>query len=230
MAPLSRRLVAEALGTFALVFIGAGSVMTGYFPGADYGILGVALAHGIVLAVMVTATMGISGGHLNPAVTLGLLTARRITPVAAAGYVVAQLVGAVLAAAALKPLFTDAVIRAGQLGVPRLAASISLPQGIALEIVLGFLLVSSVFGTAVNPASHRVGGFGIGLTLFVCILVGGPLSGAAVNPARAFGPALVMGQWVAHVVWWIGPIVGGVLAGLLWEYFLLGPAEKERKA
>ncbi len=222
MASLPRRWAAEALGTFALVFIGAGAAMTRFFPNADYGILGIALAHGLVLSVMVTATMNISGGHLNPAVTLGLLTARRIAPGAAAGYIVAQLAGGVVAAALLKQFYPSAVLRAGALGVPTLAPSVSLGQGIVIELILGFFLVSAVFGTCVNPGSHRIGGFGVGLTLLVCILVGGPLTGAAVNPARAFGPALLTGQWVAHIVWWVGPILGGVLAALVWEKGLLG--------
>lgn len=221
MASLARRCAAEALGTFALVFIGAGSVMSRYFPNADYGVLGIAIAHGLVLGVMVTAVMGISGGHLNPAVTLGLLTTRRITPATAAGYIVAQLLGAVLAAAALKPLYPNGVLRAGALGTPSLSASVSLPEGIALEMVMTFFLVSAVYGTCVNPDSPRIGGFGIGLTLLFCVLMGGPLTGAALNPARAFGPALMSGQWVAHVVWWVGPILGGVLAAVVWEYFLL---------
>ncbi len=228
MASLSHRSAAEAFGTFALVFIGAGSTMSRYFPGADYGILGIAIAHGLVLSVAVTATMGISGGHLNPAVTLGLLAARRIAPTAAVAYIVAQLAGAVLAAAALKQFYPGAVLRAGALGVPSLASSISLPQGIAIELIMGFLLVSAVFGTCVNSGSHRVGGFGIGLTLLVCVLVGGPLTGAAVNPARAFGPALIAGQWVAHIVWWVGPIAGGLLAALLWDYVLLDEADRVR--
>jgi MIP family channel proteins len=228
MASLPRRCGAEALGTFALVFVGAGSVMSKYFPDADYGILGIAIAHGLVLGVMVTAVMGISGGHLNPAVTLGLLATRRINPAAAAGYILSQLAGAVVAAAALKQLYPGGVLRAGALGTPSLAPSVSLTQGIAVEIILGFFLISAVYGTCVNPDAPRLGGFGIGLTLLFCILIGGPLTGAAVNPARAFGPALVSGQWVAHIVWWVGPIVGGVLAAVVWEYLLL-PAEARKR-
>jgi MIP family channel proteins len=227
MASLPRRCAAEALGTYALVFIGAGSVLTKYFPDADYGILGIAIAHGLVLGVMVTAVMGISGGHLNPAVTLGLLATRRIAPGAAAGYVLSQLVGAVAAAATLKPFYPGGVLRAGALGTPHLGAAVTLTQGIAVEIILAFFLISAVYGTLINPDAPKLGGFGIGLTLLVCILVGGPLTGAAVNPARAFGPALVSGQWVAHIVWWVGPIVGGVLAALVWEHVLLKGVKRE---
>ncbi len=228
MASLPRRCAAEALGTFALVFIGAGSVMSRYFPNGDSKMLGIAIAHGLVMGVMVTAVMGTSGGHLNPAVTLGLLATRRITAATAGAYIVSQLAAGVLAALALEPLYPDAVVRAAALGTPSLAASVSLPEGIAVEVVLGFLLISSVYGTCISPAAPRIGGFGIGLTLLFCIIFAGPLTGAAVNPARAFGPALVSGQWVAHIVWWVGPIVGGVLAALLWEHFLL-PREEPRE-
>jgi aquaporin Z len=222
MVPLSRRLSAEALGTFALVFIGAGSVMSQYFPKTDYGTLGIAIAHGLVLAVMVTAAMDISGGHLNPAVTLGLLVARRITIRDAAAYIVTQLAAATIAAAVLQHTFPGGVLRAGVLGTPRLAPAVSLMEGIAIEAILTFFLVSSVFGTSPN-----FGGFGIGLTWLVCMLVGGPLTGAVVNPARAFGPALISHQWVAHIVWWVGPILGGVLAALVWEYWLLPGARRK---
>jgi MIP family channel proteins len=226
MSSLPRRSIAEALGTFALVFFGAGSAMSKYFPNSDYGLLGIAIAHGLVLSVMITATMGISGGHLNPAVTLGLLAARRVTPTVAVAHIVAQLVGAVAAAALLKGFYPGAVLRAGGLGTPHLANSVSLGQGIVIEMILTFFLVSAVFGTCINSGSHRIGGFGIGLMVLVGVLVGGPLTGAAINPARAFGPALVSGQWVAHIVWWVGPILGGVLAALLWEHVLLDEADR----
>jgi aquaporin Z len=170
---------------------------------------------------MITATMRISGGHLNPAVTLGLLVARRTNPGTAAAYIVAQVLAAVVAAWVLKGLYPNAVLRATSLGTPHLAASINITQGIVVEAVLAFLLVSAVFGTCVNPDAPRVGGFGIGLTLVADILMGGGLTGAAVNPARAFGPALVAGDMVAQIVYWVGPILGGIVAGLLWEHVLL---------
>lgn len=229
MPSLFRRSVAEALGTFALVFIGAGSVLSDSFTGARFGILGVALAHGIVLAVMVSSTMAISGGHLNPAVTVGLLVARRTTPGTAAAYIAAQLIAAVLAALLLQALFPLGVSRAVSLGVPTIASSVTFAQAIGLELVLTFFLVSAVFGTAVHPDAPRVGGFGIGAVLIFDIIVGGPLTGAAMNPARAFGPALVSGQWVAHLVYWIGPLAGGILAALLWEYVLLPRTPSRRR-
>ena len=221
MPTLFRRSLAELLGTFALVFFGAGSVASKYFPEATYGIFGVAVAHGLVMAVMVTALLGISGGHLNPAITLGLVAVRRTDIRTGAAYIVAQLVGAILAALMIKLVYPTGVVRPIALGTPTIANTITLNQAMLMEGIMTFFLVSAVFGTCINPAAPRLGGLGIGLALLFDILVGGPLTGAAVNPARAFGPALVSGQWVGHVVYWIGPIVGGVLAALVWEYVLL---------
>ena len=230
MPSLARRLTAEALGTFGLVFIGAAVVVVnGGFPNSGIGLLGIALAHAVVLSVMVTATMTISGGHLNPAVTAGLLVARRIDAGSAAAYIVAQLVAAVIAAVLVKLLLPPHAVRAALLGVPVIASSVSLGQAIGIELVLTFFLVSAVFGTAVSPDAPRVGGFGIGLVLLFDILVGGPLTGAAMNPARAFGPALVAGTWVGQLVYWIGPIMGGILAALLWEYVLLPRTPPRRR-
>jgi aquaporin TIP len=231
MPSLARRLTAEALGTFGLVFVGAAVVVVnGGFPNSGIGLLGIALAHAVVLSVMITATMTISGGHLNPAVTLGLLVGRRIDPVSAAAYIVAQLVAACLAALLVKLLLPHTAVRSALLGVPVIANSVSLGQAIGIELVLTFFLVSAVYGTAVSPDAPRVAGFGIGLVLLFDILVGGPLTGAAMNPARAFGPALVANQWVGHLVYWIGPIAGGLLAALLWEYLLLprGPHRRRK--
>ncbi len=228
MHSLSRRAFAEALGTFGLVFFGAGSVAVQGMPNGASGILGIALAHGLVLAILVTALLGISGGHLNPAVTIGLLVARRTEGRTAAAYIVAQLVGAVLGALLLQALFPIGSVRGVSLGTPTIGNAVQFHQAILMEAAMAFLLVSAVFGTCVNPASPRIGGFGIGLALTVDILVGGPLTGAAVNPARAFGPALVSGNWVAHAAYWVGPILGGIIAALVWEYVLLkGIKEKQ---
>jgi MIP family channel proteins len=231
MPSLARRLVAEALGTFGLVFVGAAVVVVnGGFPNSGIGLLGIALAHAVVLSVMITATMTISGGHLNPAVTIGLLATRRIGPLAAAAYIVVQLVAAVVAAYLVKALLPIPAVRNAMVGVPVIANSISLGQAMGLELILTFFLMSGVYGTAVSPDAPRVGGFGIGLVLLFDILVGGPLTGAAMNPARAFGPAVVSGEWVGHIVYWVGPIVGALLAALLWEYGLLprGPHRRRR--
>jgi aquaporin Z len=227
MPSLFRRSLAELLGTFALVFIGAGAVASKYFPEATYGIFGVSVAHGLVLAVMVTALLGISGGHLNPAVTLGLVAVRRADLRTGLAYIVAQLLGALLAALMIKMVYPLGVVRPISLGTPTIANTIQLQQAMLIEGLMTFFLVSAYFGTILNPAAPRLGGLGVGLTLLFDMLVGGPLTGAAVNPARAFGPALVSGQWVGHLVYWIGPIMGGVLAALLWEYVLLRDVKRE---
>jgi MIP family channel proteins len=229
MPSLLRRSIAELVGTFALVFIGTGAVAAKYYPDANYGLFGIATAHGLILSVMITATMAISGGHLNPAVTLGLLTARRATLRTALAYIPAQLIGAVLASLAIKFVFPIGVTRPVSLGTPTLGINIAVSQAIAMEAVLTFFLVSAVFGTCVNAESPKVGGFGIGLVLLAGILVGGPISGAALNPARAFGPALISGHWVAHVVHWVGPILGAIVAALLWEYGLLSRKPPRRR-
>jgi aquaporin TIP len=222
MPSLARRLLAEALGTFTFVFVGtAVVVVNGGFPNNGIGLLGIALAHAIALSVMITATMTISGGHLNPAVTIGLLATRRIEPLTALGYIIAQLAAACAAAALVKLLLPPAAVRGSLLGVPVIASSVTLGQAIGIEMVLTFFLMSAVFGTAVSPDAPRVAGFGIGLVLLFDILVGGPLTGAAMNPARAFGPAVISGQWLGHVVYWVGPVLGAVLASLLWQYALL---------
>ena len=225
-------MVAEALGTFSLVFVGAAVVIVnGGFPNSGIGLLGIALAQAVVLAVMVSATMTISGGHLNPAVTLGLLVTRRIGLVPAAAYIVTQLAAAAAAALLVQSLLPATAARAALLGVPVIASTVTLGQAIGIELVLTFFLMSAVYGTVVSPDAPRVAGFGVGLVLLFDILVGGPLTGAAMNPARAFGPALVSGQWVAHGVYWVGPIAGAILAALLWESVLLpkAPVNRRRK-
>ena len=227
MNSLLRRCVAEALGTFGLIFIGAGVVVTQVFPGGDSGLLGIAIAHGLVLSIMITATMNISGGHLNPAVTVGLLAARRIGPRDAGAYIVAQLAGGAIGALLLKFVFPANILKGAIFGTPLVHTAISGGQAVIIEAVLTFFLVSAVFGTAVSPDAPKVGGFGIGLVLCFDILVGGPLTGAAMNPARAFGPALasrvsgVFGTGTNHYVYWVGPILGGLVAALLWDRVLL---------
>jgi aquaporin Z len=222
MPTMTRRLVAEGVGTFALIFFGCASTIVNVYPGAGYNLLGIALVHALVLGVAVTATMNISGGHINPALTIGLLSGKRIEPKAAGAYIVAQLVGAVLGALMVKLLIPPNVSRLGSLGTPALASTMSIGSAIAMEAVLTFFLMFAVYGTAVAPGAPKVGGFGIGLVLFFDIMVGGPLTGAAMNPARAFAPALVSGDWYAQIVWWVGPILGAVAAAQLWERVLLG--------
>lgn len=223
-----RPLTAEFVGTFALVFIGAGAVVVDFAKGNALGLLGIALAHAVVLSVMVTALMRISGAHFNPAVTFGLWLANKIEAKDAGLYVAVQLVAAVAGAFLVKSLFPAVAGEITGYGTPRIAGDVSFVQAIVIEAVLTFFLVSAVFGTAVSSeAPSGIGGFGIGLVLLFDMLVGGPLTGAAMNPARAFGPAVIAWEWVAQGVYWIGPLLGGAVAALLWGKILLPKADAE---
>lgn len=205
-----RHFVAEFIGTFALVFVGGASIAAGG------GLVGVALAHGIILAVMVSATMRISG-HFNPAVTVGFLAARRIEPMMAGVYIAAQITGAILAAYALKNLLPAQLAAATRLGGQSISSEISLGQAIGLEAIATFFLAFVIFGTAVDPKAPRVAGLAIGLTVAADILAIGPFTGASMNPARSFGPAVASGIFEGQAVYWIGPLVGAVAAALLYD-------------
>jgi MIP family channel proteins len=214
-------LIAELIGTFAFVFIGAGSIITNTLTRGAIGLLGIALAHGLALAIVITIFAATSGGHINPAVTIGFLVTRRIAPLLGILYIVAQLVGATLAGLLLQAIYPQVVWQAAQLGTPNLAPGISFGTGVLVEAVLTFFLLLAVFGTAVDPRAPKIGGFGIGLMVLVDILMGGALTGAAMNPAVAFGPALAGGFWQNDLVYWIGPIIGAVIAALIYEYVIL---------
>ena len=214
-----RHFVAEFVGTFALVFVGGAAIMSGALQKAP-NLTNVAFAHGIILAVLVSATMRISG-HLNPAVTLGFLAARRIEPVMAGVYLVAQLLAAMIAAYALKGLYPAAVVMATRLGGQQVALEISMTQAIIFEAIATFFLVFVVFGTAVDPKAPKIGGLAIGLTVAADIMAIGPLTGASMNPARSFGPAVASGVFEAQAVYWVGPIVGGIAAALLYDTLFL---------
>ena len=214
-----RHFSAEFVGTFALVFVGGGAIVAMRDAGAA-GLVAVALAHGLILALMVTATMRISG-HLNPAVTLGFLAVRRIEPMMAGLYIVAQILGATLAAFALKALVPADQFTAVHGTIQEIAVGTSWGQALVLEAIATFFLTFVIFGTAVDPRAPRVGGFAIGLTIAADILAIGPLTGASMNPARSFGPAFVSSSYVGQSVYWFGPIIGSILAAMLYDYVLL---------
>ena len=217
-----RPLTAEFIGTFGLVFIGGGSVVVNEARSGALGLTGVALANAMVLAIMVTALMRISGAHFNPAVTLALWLNNKIDAKNAGAYVATQLLAAIIAALLVKALLPSVAGEITGYGTPRIAGDVDIIQAILIEAILTFFLVSAVFGTAVSSeAPSGIGGFGIGLVLLFGILVGGPLTGAAMNPARAFGPALVAGEWVGQAAFWIGPLLGGAAAALVWGKVLL---------
>ena len=230
-----RRGFAEFVGTFTLVFIGAGSILTlseslnfARFPGPVaplFTLVAVALAHGLAIAVMVSAVGHISGGHFNPAVTLAFLITQRLAPILAVVYWLAQFAAATLAALLLRWLFADAVRNAAGLGAPALGGSVTHWQGFVIEIVLTFFLVWVIFATAADPGGtfKSIAGLAIGLTITLDILMGGPLTGAAMNPARAFGPQLVQREWSDWWVWYAGPVAGGALAALMYEFLYLRP-------
>lgn len=224
MARQLRPLTAEFVGTLLFVFLGAGSVVAVTAAGAgpgNIGVLGVALAHGVAMAIIVSMTMQISGGHMNPAVTFGAWIADRIDGRLAWQYILAQVGGAVVGAALVKMLLPRAAVGLALVGTPHLGADVGFAQGVWIEAVLTFFLMSAVFGTAISSEAPKIGGFGIGLAIFVDALVGGNLTGAVMNPARAIGPALVAWQWNAHAVYWIGPLIGAGVAAALWKAVLL---------
>lgn len=220
-----RHFTAEFIGIFALVFVGGGAIMMTRAAGDGPGLLQVAIAHGLILAIMVTATMRISG-HFNPAVTLGFLVTRRIEPMMAGVYILAQLLGAMLAAYALGATFPDLLFTATRAGGQSISLDISGGQALALEAIATFFLMVAVFGTAVDPRAPKVGGFAIGLTVTANILMIGPLTGASMNPARSFGPAVASGIFEGQWVYWAGPILGAVAGAVLYDQLFL-PREPE---
>jgi aquaporin TIP len=234
---LGSALIAEFIGTFALCFVGICAInQAGSVPGGG-GLLLVAVAHGLILSIMVTAAMPTSGGHFNPAVTLSFLVTRKIKPGAAAAYIVTQLAAGIVAALAVMAIYHNHDPRGAEVvlaGTPDVGPGFNGGAALLTEIVLTFFLVFAVWGTAADPRARNVGGFGIGLTVAADILAGGPITGASMNPARSFGPALIgsMAQggsriWHYHWIYWVGPIAGGLLAGVIYHLFLW-PRDEDR--
>lgn len=219
-----RHFVAEFVGTFALVFVGGATIITSPLVQSQATVLSVALAHGLILALLVSATMAISGGHLNPAVTTGFLVTRRIDPMMAIIHWIAQFLGAIIAAYMLKALMPSAVAQVTLLGGQRISSDTTLLQAIGLEAIATFFLVFVVFGTAVDKRGPKLGGMAIGLTVAADILAIGPLTGGSMNPARSFGPAVVTHVFEGQTAYWVGPILGGVVAALLYDRLFLRDA------
>lgn len=210
---------AEFVGTLLFVLVGAGSIVANVNGAA--GSLGIAIAHGLGLAIPVTIMLPISGGHLNPAVSVALWIGDQIDLKTLGKYVAAQLLGAIVAALLIKALFPASMARITSLGTPQMSGAMGMLAGISLEALFTFFLVSAVFGTCVNPESQRVGGFAVGLTVLAVALGGGNLTGAVMNPARAFGPALVSGDWHTQAAYWVGPLIGAALAAVAWKFLFL---------
>jgi MIP family channel proteins len=226
MESLGRAAVAEFVATFALVFVGAGAVVLAVGAG-QLDLVGVALAHGLVLTVMVSITGHISGGLVNPAVAIALWVAGRLSTQRTVVLIVAQLVGAVVGALALRYVVGAALFSAGGAGAPALGTGMDVGRATILEAILTFLLVFAVFGTAVDDRGPwiKTAGFTIGLVIAFEILAFGPLTGAAMNPARWFGPALVGGLWSDAIVWTVGPVAGGIIASVLYMRVFLTDRE-----
>ena len=225
MYNLTQKLTAEFLGTFALVFFGAGAVCIDFHlrSSGGLGLLGIALASGVAFAIMVTALGHISGGHFNPAITIGYWVTRRLSTFDSLMYWAAQLLGATAAGFFLKLVIPEDIATNVFLGTPEMMRDFPRWSGMALEGICTFFLVLVVFATMVDSRGlfRSVTGFAIGLTITLGILIAGPLTGGALNPARAFGPAVASNHWLNWGIYWVGPLGGGFLAGLLYDSLFL---------
>ncbi|MGE0266912.1 MAG: MIP/aquaporin family protein [Candidatus Omnitrophota bacterium] len=217
----TKAFIAEFIGTFTLVFVGVGAIAGNHINGGQTGLLGIAMAHGLAIATMVAATAAISGGHLNPAVTIAMLVTKKIDGVNATGYVIAQCLAGIAAAVFVKICFAGEVLAAVGMGTPALADGVGVGAGLLMEIVLTFFLVFVIYGAAVDKRGPATAPLFIGLAVAMDILIGGPVTGAAMNPARHLGPALLGGGLQNFWLYWVGPVAGGVLAGLLYNSTLL---------
>ncbi|HVA82767.1 MAG TPA: aquaporin [Candidatus Aquilonibacter sp.] len=221
IAGIGERALVEAIGVFFLTFIGAGSVIAAQFAGlGGSGILVIALANGLALALAVSFAMNISGGHINPAVTIAAVVNKSMRIADAAVYILAQLIGALVAGFLLVSIYPAVSGIAVNYGTPMLGESVSVVQGILFEAVMTFILVFTIMGTVVDRRAPKIAGFGVGLAVVIDVLAGGPFTGAAMNPARWFGPAIASGFLANWYVYIIGPLAGAIVAGLLYKYII----------
>ncbi|MCH9038438.1 MAG: MIP family channel protein [Chloroflexi bacterium] len=216
-----RTTFAEFIATLLFVFLGAGSVIiTGTLTGGELTatrLVTIALAHGLAISLLVFATAHISGGHLNPAVTFAAMLTNRISAARGLMFIVAQVVGAVVGVLLLLATIPDAANT--NLGAHSLGPGVSIGMALLMEIVLTFVLVFVVFATAVDPGGMgNLAPIAIGLAVLVDHLVAVPITGASMNPARSFGPALVAGEWANHWVYWVAPLLGGAIAGFVYQF------------
>jgi aquaporin TIP len=231
-----KKYIAEFIAAFFLVFAGTAAIVADQTLAVvlvrdSFGLLGVALAHGLALAVVIAAIGGISGGHANPAVSIAFYISRRLSAKDLGGYIAAQLLGGLVAAFLVARVFVAEAVEATGVGVPALGPGTALLQGGLIEVILTFMLVFVIWGVAVNPKGAKIiAPLAIGLTYSFGVIIGGPFTGAAMNPARWFGPALVSGQFANWPVWILGPIVGALLASTVYELFFLEEAEMAPEA
>ena len=217
--------IAEFVGTFALIFFGAGAiVMTG-----NSDLVAIALAHGLAIAIMVSLMAHISGGVFNPAIQVALWVTGKMPTARSAVYILAQLLGAVAAAFVLKYATPAELFDAQGVtgGIPAVAPAVAIGKAIVIEAILTFFLVWAVFATAVDERGPfaKTAGFTIGLVITIDIFAGGAYTGAAMNPARWFGPALATGDWTNWWVWIVGPVAGGIIAGVGYWFLYLRDRE-----
>jgi len=229
-----RAYLAEAIATYGLVFFGPLSIILAISAFGEglttQSVLFIALAHGGAIGLMVYTFGHVSGAHINPAVTISMMVTKRIGITDGIAYIASQLIGAVAAAATLKVILPElgAKVNFGTQGGPSDLLNNSISSGFAVEAILTFFLVLVIFMTAVHKkASPGLHGFAIGGMIFLIHLVAVPLTGASVNPARTFGPALISGFWEFHWMYWTAPILGGIIAGLIMNYVYVNKAEKE---
>jgi aquaporin TIP len=217
-----RELIVEFIGPFTLVYVGVGAIVA--TQGGD--LVAIALAHGLAIGLMVAAAGHISGGVYNPALTAGLMVANRITIGKGLSYMVVQLLGAAIGALAVKASFPDAETDAVNLGVPAIAANLEWGSAFIAELVATFFLMFVVFGVALDTRGPRgIAGLAIGLTITMDIFAVGALTGAAMNPARAFGPALVQNSWDDIWLYFVACPIGAIIAAGLYQFVLVPAAE-----
>jgi MIP family channel proteins len=231
--------LAEFVGPFTLVVAGVGAIISTQNLADGGNLVAVALAHGLAIGLMVAALGHISGGHFNPAVSISMLATGQIGLTRALAYVVAQVIGGIAGAAILTVIF-PALGPMGRnnegvnLGLPGLGTDVSVGGALLMEAVMTFFLVLVIFGTAVDPRGPKaIAALAIGLTITMDILTGGRLTGAAMNPARALGPAVIQQDFTNWWIYWVGPIVGGLIAafvyrGIWFEGGALRPAVARR--
>ncbi len=219
----ARNFLAEAIGTFGLILFGAGAILQQQAT-QTVGTTGIAVAHGLAILIGVYAFGHISGGHFNPAISFGMWVTRRMGLAKMLLYWVAQLLGASLAAGVLAYVYQGGPMDV-HLGTPAIDPTIGPKTGLAIEAILTFFLVIVVFGTAVDTRGPSgFAGLAIGLTITADILMGGALTGGSMNPARAFGPALASHYWQDQWLYWVGPLIGGGVAAILYDRFFLARA------
>ncbi|MHC4268100.1 MAG: MIP/aquaporin family protein [Planctomycetota bacterium] len=226
----NKKYLSELLGTFALVFVGSGCVCADYYlvktGSQGFGLMGIAVAFGFVVVAVVYSLGYISGAHINPAVTISMIVTKRMKANIGLMYIISQITGAAFAGYLLKLLFPEA-LSSVFLGTCVLGSNVTVIQAVIMEAVITFLLVFVVYATVIDKrATPALSGLAIGFVVLFGVMVGGTISGGAMNPARVFGPAIASGHFANHYVWWIGPVIGGVFAGFCYDMFF---SEKTKK-